>query len=92
MKTQSHIDSAGRIVIPKALRRRYGLESGQRIRFIPGAEGIIIAPEDYPQRRFIQRGPLLTLDTGSGPAPLETFAVQRIRAEQLDGKSDENWG
>jgi hypothetical protein len=32
MKTITRIDSAGRLVIPKELRKRYGFESGQRIR------------------------------------------------------------
>lgn len=90
MKTETNIDSAGRIVIPKALRKRYGLEAGQKIRFIAGSEGIIIAPE-YQEKRFYRRGPLLCIDTGTGPAPLDVFDVDRVRSVHLDGKTDEDW-
>jgi AbrB family looped-hinge helix DNA binding protein len=89
MKTNSAIDNAGRIVIPKALRQRYGLEPGQAVRFISHPEGITIAP-DHPERKFIRRGPLLTIDTGDGPAPLEVFDIQRLRDDHLDAKNDEN--
>jgi len=89
MKTSTQIDAAGRIVITKPLRQRYGFEPGQPVRFIPGPEGITIAP-DHPERKLIRQGPLLTIDTGGGPAPLEVFDVQRLRAEHLDAKNDED--
>ena len=60
MKTITRIDSAGRLVIPKELRKRYEFESGQRIRIFPGAEGV---PE-RSNRRFIKCGPILTIDLG----------------------------
>ena len=91
MKTSTQIDAAGRIVIPKPLRQRYGFEPGQPVRFIPGPEGLTIAP-DHPERRFTRLGPLLTIDTGGGPAPLDVFEVRRLRAEHLDTKADEDRG
>jgi AbrB family looped-hinge helix DNA binding protein len=57
MKTITRIDSAGRLVIPKELRKRYGFESGQRIRIFPGAEGVTLVPE-RGNRRFIKCGPI----------------------------------
>ena len=96
MKTVTKIDNAGRLVIPKALRRRFGFDSGRRVRIIPTTEGITIVPELSP-RRFIRRGPLLTIETStkadtarsreSAPVDLDTFAVARLRDEHLDGKS-----
>lgn len=90
MKTVTHIDSAGRLVIPKELRKRYGFESGQRIRLIPGADGVTLVPE-RGRRRFIKCGPILTIDTGVGTAQMEAFDVSELRKDHLDGKENENW-
>jgi len=89
MHTITHIDSAGRLVIPKELRKRYGFESGQRIQLIPGAEGVTLVPE-RSQRRFIKCGPILTIDTGMGIAPLEAFDISVLRKDHLNGKGNEN--
>ena len=72
MKTITRIDSAGRLVIPKELRKRYGFESGQRIRIFPGVEGVTLVPE-RGNRRFIKCGPILIIDTGVGTAPMESL-------------------
>ncbi|MBW1724674.1 MAG: AbrB/MazE/SpoVT family DNA-binding domain-containing protein [Deltaproteobacteria bacterium] len=89
MKTVTQIDASGRLVIPKNLRKRYGLESGQRVRLVPGEEGVTLVPE-RPQRRFIKRGPILTIDTGAGTAPIEIFDVSDLREDHLEEKTDEN--
>ena len=89
MNTITHIDSAGRLVIPKELRKRYGFESGQRIRLIPGAEGVTLVPE-RTHRQFIKCGPILTIDTGVGTAPIEAFDVSGLRKDHLNGKGNEN--
>jgi AbrB family looped-hinge helix DNA binding protein len=86
MKETVKIDSAGRLVIPKELRNRYGFEAGKQIRLIAGDEGVSLVPET-PQRRFIQRGPILTIDTGSGTAPEDVFNVTALREAHLKEKS-----
>jgi len=78
MKAITRIDSAGRLVIPKELRKRYGFNSGQRIQIYPGAEGITLVPERR-NRRFIKCGPILTIDTGVDTATLEDFDVSALR-------------
>jgi AbrB family looped-hinge helix DNA binding protein len=83
MKTT--IDSAGRIVIPKKLRERYGLQEGRAVTIIPLPDGVSIVPE-ISERRFIRNGPLLSIETGPGVALLSDFDVERIRDEQLDRK------
>ncbi len=90
MKTTAQIDSFGRLVIPKELRRRFGLESGQRIRFVPAEEGITLVPE-RPKRHFIKRGPILAIDTGSRTASKEAFDVVTLRENRLEEKAHENW-
>lgn len=89
MKTVTQIDSAGRLVIPKELRKHYGLESGQRVRLIPGTDGVTVVPE-RPQRRFIKRGPILTIDTGAGTASIDVFSVSALRENHLKDKAHEN--
>jgi AbrB family looped-hinge helix DNA binding protein len=89
MKTITQIDASGRLVIPKELRERYGFEAGQQIRLIPGADGLTLVPE-RTHRRFIKRGPILTIDTGIGTASLEVFDVSALRRAHLRAKGNEN--
>lgn len=86
MRDFTKVDSAGRIVIPKALRQRYGFEPGRSVQIVPLPDGISIVPEQKT-RRFIRRGPLLTIDTGAGPAALEDFDVDGPRNEALKEKT-----
>ena len=79
MKTITQIDAAGRLVIPKDFRKKYGLEPGQRVRILPGARGVTLEPE-HPFRRFIKRGPILTIDTGAGTGPIDAFDVSVMTA------------
>jgi AbrB family looped-hinge helix DNA binding protein len=79
------IDSAGRIVIPKKLRERYGLGTGRAVWIVPLPDGISIIP-DLPERRFIRNGPILSISTGLSTAALSDFDVDRVREEQLGGK------
>lgn len=83
MKTR--VDAAGRIVIPKKLRERYGFGTGSAVSIVPLPDGISIIP-DLPERRFIRTGPILSITTGPGTAPLSDFDVDRLREVQLDGK------
>jgi AbrB family looped-hinge helix DNA binding protein len=82
MRLRTTIDSAGRIVIPKELRRRYGLESGRTVEIVPLPDGVSIVPERR-DRRFVQHGPILCIDTGAGPADLGDFDIDRLREEHL---------
>lgn len=86
MKMKGQIDSAGRIVIPKELRDRYGLKKGRVVSIVPLPDGVSIVP-DLVERRFVRRGPLLSIDTGAGIALLPDFDVERVRDEQLGSKS-----
>ena len=72
-------------MIPKKLRERYGLGTGRAVSIVPLPDGISIIP-DLPERRFIRNGPILSISTGPGTAPLSDFDVDRVREEQLGGK------
>ncbi len=89
MKETVQIDSAGRLVIPKELRNRYGFQAGSRIRLIAGDDGVTLIPE-FPRRRFVKRGPILTIDTGTGTASENVFNVSALREEHLKEKENED--
>ena len=89
MKETIQIDSAGRLVIPKELRNRYGFHAGKRIRLIAGDEGVTLIPEISP-RRFVKKGPILTIDTGTGIVSEDVFSVSALREEHLKDKENED--
>ena len=88
MTISTKIDAAGRVVIPKELRKRYGLETGTVVHIVPLPDGVSIIPE-LKQRRFIRRGPVLSIDTGVAGATLVQFDVERLREEHLDSADPE---
>jgi len=55
------------------------------VQIVPMPDGVSIVPERR-QRRFVRRGPILTIDTGAGEATLEQFEVDSLRDEQLASK------
>jgi len=82
MSPFTRIDGAGRVVIPKDLRKRYGLERGTVVQIVPLPDGVSIVPERR-QRRFVRRGPILTIETGVMEAVLDQFDVDDLRDERL---------
>lgn len=56
------------------------------VTIVPLPDGVSIIPEQAP-RRFVRRGPILAIDTGSGEAPAGAFDVDRLRDERLRSKS-----
>ena len=69
-------------MIPKDLRKRYGLERGTVVQIVPLPDGVSIVPERR-QRRFVRRGPILTIETGVMEAVLDQFDVDDLRDERL---------
>ena len=77
MKTR--IDSAGRLVIPKALRERYGFVAGAEIESFTVPDGITLVPV-ATGHRIVRTGRVAAVDTGAGPAPLEIFSIDSLRS------------
>ena len=82
---KARIDRAGRIVIPKELRDRYGLEDGTEVEVIAVPDGITLVPP-RSERHLVRVGRVLAIDTGAKKAPAEVFDVDRARTEQLTRK------
>ena len=86
MKTKTRVDAAGRIVIPKPLRDRYGLTTGSEVEITQLPDGIALIPA-RTTRRVVRRGRIVAIDTGAGVASADVFDVQRLRTTVLDGKA-----
>jgi AbrB family looped-hinge helix DNA binding protein len=75
-----NIDSAGRVVIPKAIRDQIGIVPGMALR-ITVEEGKIEIEPVTRKVRIVQRGPLrVAVPVEEGP-PLTDEAVERVRRE-----------
>ncbi len=38
------LDSTGRLVVPKPVREQYGIPPGDKLRFVPVEDGILLLP------------------------------------------------
>ena len=86
MTTKVTIDSAGRVVIPKSLRVRYGLVSGAELEIIEDPDGITLVPSRV-EHRIVRHGRVVAIDTGVGQAPAEIFDLDSMRSVELNRKS-----
>lgn len=72
MKTA--IDSAGRVVIPKALRDSLGLTAGQQLEVVSRDGRLEIVPEQTPMR---------LVDQGDGPVAVADQEMPELTAEMV---------
>jgi len=86
MSLKTTIDRAGRLVIPKVFRERYGLDEGAEVEIIAAPDGITLVPS-RTERRIVRRGRVLAIDTGAETAPLEAFDVESVRRDRLQRAS-----
>ena len=86
MTTRIKIDSAGRVVIPKTLRDRYGIVSGTELEIIADTDGITLIPS-RAEHRIVRRGRVVAIDTGAGQAPADIFDLDAIRSDVVNRKS-----
>ena len=80
------IDSAGRIVVPKAIRDRLGISSGTELEILASSEGILIRPRRQAAR-LVQEGKLLVY---AGELPASFDPVQAVEDER-DERIRELW-
>ncbi|HSE96235.1 MAG TPA: AbrB/MazE/SpoVT family DNA-binding domain-containing protein [Methylomirabilota bacterium] len=81
------IDSAGRLVIPKEIRREAGLRPGMPVQVRWRGGRIEIEPLPLPVK-LIRRGRLLVaVPEGAGPGVLAAEAVERTRRTLRRGRA-----
>ena len=77
MKVSTTIDSAGRILVPVSIRRRFNLAQGSRLRLEVVAERIVLTPECDPSP-LVRSGKRLILK----PSGKRVDAAAAVRAER----------
>ncbi len=75
-----HIDKAGRLVLPKPVRDRFGLHEGSRIELIEGPDGVTLKPVEAGPSMVMKRG--LWVHMGRIPTGFDT--VEAIREDRED--------
>jgi AbrB family looped-hinge helix DNA binding protein len=80
------IDSAGRVVIPKAIREAAGLTPGQELQAEYRDGAIVVEPA--PRKvKFVREGSLLVAVAPPGTEPLThdqvAHAIRELRAERV---------
>jgi AbrB family looped-hinge helix DNA binding protein len=78
--TQTTIDSAGRLVLPKAIRDQAGILPGMALR-VSVEEGRIEIEPATREVRIIQKGPLRVAVPFEESPPLTSAAVEQVRRE-----------
>jgi len=77
---ETTIDSAGRVVLPKAVRERAGILPGMTLR-VTVEEGRVEIEPATREVRIVQRGPLrIAVPVEEGP-PLTHEVVEEVRRE-----------
>ncbi|TDD63790.1 AbrB/MazE/SpoVT family DNA-binding domain-containing protein [Jiangella aurantiaca] len=74
------IDSAGRVVIPKALRDSLGLTAGQSLDVVERDGGLEIVPTPTPMR---------LVDEGNGPVAVAVVEVPELTTEMVHDVLDQ---
>jgi AbrB family looped-hinge helix DNA binding protein len=75
------IDHAGRIVIPKAVRERFGLRPGTDLEVCDSPEGLILKP--LPQRPSLVREKGVWVHQGVPRSPIDlTQSIEQIRQDR----------
>ena len=72
------IDAAGRLVIPKPLRERFGLSAGSKL-YIEAEEGGLRLSLRRPEPTLRERDGYLVLDLGDAPTPDVDHREERDR-------------
>ncbi len=81
------IDAAGRVVIPKPLRDKFGLRAGSTLEVVETPEGVTLKPADQ-KSSFTRIGKLLVY-TGEVP---DGFDVVKAIEEEREAQYRKNLG
>jgi AbrB family looped-hinge helix DNA binding protein len=86
MKTT--IDAAGRVVIPKALRDRAGLQAGMEIE-VNLRDGLIEIAPPPPQGRLVREGGFLVWEPAEGAGTVSTEEILKLIEDLRERRLDE---
>lgn len=83
MKTT--IDNAGRLVIPKEIRRKAGLKLGLPLD-VRWENGKIVITPDYLPVKLVRKGHFLVAVPITSVPPLESDLVEQVRAAHMQSR------
>jgi AbrB family looped-hinge helix DNA binding protein len=81
------IDGAGRIVVPKRVRDRFGFRAGMEVDMVESAEGVLLRPME--RRPTLVREGVLLVHTG---AVAPGYDLRRAVEDERDERVREIWG
>lgn len=79
----SVLTSKGQLLIPKRLRKKYGIEPGKKVAFIETKEGVVLQPVD---EKFINR--FVGMFKDSLPSTEEYLAMKQEEIALEDAKEE----
>jgi AbrB family looped-hinge helix DNA binding protein len=89
MKTETiQIDKAGRLVLPKPLRKKFNLEAGDKLRLSVEGNSIRLEPTD-PAGKLVRKGGVLVF-TGEFSEPLTTETVNSLIEDEREKRTAEH--
>jgi AbrB family looped-hinge helix DNA binding protein len=86
MKTT--IDAAGRVVIPKALRERVGLQAGMEIE-VNVRDGLIEIAPPVPKGRLVREGAFMVWEPESGAGTVSEDEIVALIEEDRERRLDD---
>jgi AbrB family looped-hinge helix DNA binding protein len=91
MKSETiQIDKAGRVVLPKAVRQRFNLLPGDKLRLSADETGIKLEPAD-PGGKLVRKGSVLVF-TGEFSEPVTSEMVEQMIAEDRESAASYTGG
>ena len=81
------IDPAGRVVLPKPIRKRFNLLPGDKLRLSADATGIRLEPADVAGK-LVRKGSVLVF-TGEFGKPITSALVEGMLAEDRERPAEE---
>lgn len=80
MEREIAIDSSGRVVIPKDVRRRHRLSAGTRIELLEEGDRLVLVPQQA-QTSAVERAGIMVF---CGRLPVDVPDHRRLREERAD--------
>ena len=84
----ARVSSKGQLVIPSAIRQKFGIEAGTRVKFVEEGAGLLLVPETLAAKfRMIER---MRGCTAGGPSMTDSLLEDRAK-ERARELAEEGW-
>ena len=84
----ARVSSKGQLVIPAAIRQKFGIEAGTRVRFVEDGPGLVLLPETLAAKfRMIEQMRGIT----AGGTSMTDSLLEDRRKERARELAEEGW-